>query len=161
MERVRVSGQRSGATLKPRNRSAVSARRFQARAGRWRSCVAWGAAVALVLPSIALLPAASTEFEDGATHSHHAGHVHAAHEHTAGESRLLDIPGSPTHPINHDCAPCQVIKYLTTSYLPQAEPAQLPSQPVGVAPSDRLHPPQNGARVTVSPPIRAPPHGSA
>jgi len=145
--------------LKPSNRSAVWARRFVARTGRLRSCVAWGAAVALILPSIALLPAASTGFEDGAAHAHHAGHRHAEHEHTAeGGSRLSDIPGSPTHPVNHDCAPCQVIKYLTASYLPQAEPAQLPSGPAGAPPSERPHPPQNGARVAVSPPIRAPPH---
>jgi hypothetical protein len=145
--------------LKPSNRSAVLALRFLSRTGRWRSCVAWGAAVALILPSIAVLPVASTGFEDGAAHPHHAGHLHAEREHTTdGGSRLSDIPGSPTHPINHDCAPCQVIKYLATSYLTQAEPAPLPSGPVGAPPSDRSHPPQNGARVTVSPPIRAPPH---
>lgn len=141
----------------PNYRSAVVPRRSLARAARWRSCVAWCTAVALILPSVALLPAASTEFESDV--AHHAEHLSAERDCAAavGGDRLSDIPGSPTHPVNHDCAPCQVIKYLATSFLPQAGLAPLPSGPIDAAPSDRLHQPQDGARVAVSPPIRAPP----
>lgn len=131
----------------PSYRSTVVPRRRLACAARWRSCVAWCTAVVLVLPSAALIPAASAGFESDVAH-------HAASE---GGNRLSDIPGSPTHPVNHDCAPCQVIKYLATSFLPQAGLAPLPSGPTDAAPSDRLHQSQEGARVAVLPPIRAPP----
>jgi hypothetical protein len=132
-------------------------RRALARAARWRSCVAWCTLVALILPSVALIPAPSAESESDV--AHHAEHVTAERDRAASEGgdRLSDIPGSPTHPVNHDCAPCQVIKYLTTSFLPQAGLAPLPSGPINAAPSESLHQPQESACVTVSPPIRAPP----
>jgi len=132
-------------------------RRSLARAARWRCRVAWCTAVALILPSVALLPAASTEFESDLAHD--AKHLSEERHHVAadGGERLSDIPGSLTHPINHDCAPCQVIKYLATSFLPQAELAPLPSGPIDAAPPDHLDQPQDSALVAVSPPIRAPP----
>jgi hypothetical protein len=141
----------------PSYRSTVVPRRYLARAARWRSCVAWCSAVALILPSLALIPAASAEFESDV--AHYAEHLNAERDHVASEGgeRLSDIPGSPTHPVNHGCAPCQVIKYLATSFLPQAGLAPLPSGPTDAAPSDRLHQRQEGARAAVSPPIRAPP----
>ena len=140
----------------PSYRSTVVPRRCLARATRWRSRVAWCTAVVLILPSVALIPAASAGFESYV--AHHAEHLIAERDHAASEGhRLSDIPGSPTHPVNHDCAPCQVIKYLATSFLPQAGLAPLPSGPTDAAPSDRLHQPHEGARVAVSPPIRAPP----
>jgi hypothetical protein len=137
--------------------STVVPRRRLACAARWRSCVAWCTAVVLILPSAALIPAASAGFESDV--AHHAEHLVAQRDHaaSAGGNRLSDIPGSPTHPVNHDCAPCQVIKYLATSFLPLAGLAPLPSGPTDAAPSDRLHQPQEGARVAVLPPIRAPP----
>ena len=141
----------------PSCRSTVVPRRYLARAARWRSCVAWCCAVALILPSVALIPAPSAGFDSDI--APHAEHLSAERDRAASEGgdRLSAIPGSPTHPVNHDCAPCQVIKYLATSFLPQAGLAPLPSGPTDAAPCDRLHQPQEGARVAVSPPIRAPP----
>jgi len=115
--------------------------------------------VALVLPSIALLPAAILGFESGVAHSHRAVHLGAEHDHAAeGGSRLAHSPFGPNHPVNHDCAPCQVIKYLATSYLPPAALAALPLGPVDASPSDCRHQPQDGGHVAVAPPIRAPPY---
>ncbi|HEV2977771.1 MAG TPA: hypothetical protein VG425_09305 [Casimicrobiaceae bacterium] len=145
----------------PSYRSTVMRRRSLARTARWRSCVAWCTAVALILPSVALIPAPSAGFESDV--ARHAEHLTAERDRAASEGgdRLSDVPGSPTHPVNHDCAPCQVIKYLATSFLPQAGLAPLPSGPIDAAPSDPLHQPREGARVAVSPPIRAPPGLSA
>jgi hypothetical protein len=149
---------RSEASLKPSYRIKLALPRRRARAGRWRSWVALCAAAALILPSVALLPAASLEFESEAAHVHHR--ASADRDDAAGDSRdrLSDIPGSPTHPINHNCTPCQVIKYLATSFLLQADSALLPSELNNAPPPDGWHQPQDIVRVAVSPPIRAPPH---
>jgi hypothetical protein len=126
--------------------------------------VALSAAVALILPSVVLQPAAILHVESGAEHSHHDHHHHAS-EHAGADGNasrhahvaLSDIPGSPTHPVNHDCPECQVIKYLATSCLPQASAPLLPSQHNDAPPSDRCHQPREIGRVAVLPPIRAPP----
>jgi hypothetical protein len=119
--------------------------------------VAWCAAVALILPSVALLPVASLGFESEAAHVHHGDH-----DGVVGDSglRLADVPGSPTHPVNHDCTPCQVIKYLTASVLSQAGFVLSPWVLKNAPPSDGRHPPQQIVRAAVSPPIRAPPSPS-
>jgi hypothetical protein len=137
--------------------------RFLARASRWRSWIACGAAVALVLPSVVLLPAAGLGFESEVAHGQLVGvHSDAERDRAGWHSReqLSDLPGGPTHPINHDCPQCRVIKYLSTSVLPQADIALLPLAPGDAAPSDGLHQPPDIARVTLIPPIRAPPHPS-
>jgi hypothetical protein len=151
----------SEASLKPSYRITLALPRRRGRAGQWRSWVALCAAVALILPSVALLPAASLEFESEAAHVHYgAEHPSADRDAVAGDSRdrLADIPGSPTHPTNHNCTPCQVIKYLATSFLLQADIALLPLELNDAPPPDGWQQPQDIARVAVSPPIRAPPH---
>jgi hypothetical protein len=120
----------------------------------WRSWVAWCAAVALILPSVALLPAVESEAAHVHSSAGHGEHAGAAGD---GRLRLADVPGSPTHPVNHDCTPCQVIKYLTASVLPQPGFALSPWARKDAPPSDGRHPPREIVRVTVSPPIRAPP----
>ena len=119
------------------------------------------AAVALMLPSVALLPAASLRLESEAGHAHH-GAKYLDYDGAAANSglRLADVPGSPTHPANHDCAPCQVIKYLSASVLPQTDMALSPLALNHAPPSDGHHQPQDIVRVTLSPPIRAPPSAS-
>jgi hypothetical protein len=149
---------RSEASLKPSYRITLGLLHRSARTGRWRCWVALCAAVSLILPSVALLPAASAGFESEAAHVHHGSS--ADRDDAAGDSRegLSDIPGSPTHPVNHDCTPCQVIKYLATSFLPQADLVVLPRELNDAPPPDRWHQPQDIVCVAVSPPIRAPPH---
>jgi hypothetical protein len=131
------------------------------RAGRWRSWVASCAAVALILPSVVFLPAASLGLESEAEHARHAAQ-HEPHDGAAEDSGLglADVPGSPTHPVNHDCAPCQIIKYLATGVLPQGNVVLSPMALHHAAPSDGHRQPLAIVRVTVSPPIRAPPSTS-
>jgi len=43
------------------------------------------------------------------THTAHATPSSATDEHPGDAS---DIPGSPTHPADHDCFPCQVLNHL-------------------------------------------------
>jgi hypothetical protein len=126
------------------------------RAGHWRSWVASCAAVALILPSLALLPATSLGLESEAGHARHG----AKHEPHDGAAELADVPGSPTHPVNHDCAPCQIIKYLATGVLPQGDVVLSPVALHHAPPSDGHRQPLAIVRVTVSPPIRAPPSTS-
>ena len=147
--------------MKPSSRIARALLRRPGRRSQWRFWVALGAAIALILPSVALLPGASLEFEPKAAHDHSgAEHSHADRSGAGGDSRarMSDIPGSPTHPINHDCTPCQVIKYLTTSFLPRADIALLPPEFNDAPPTDSRHQPDDIGRVAVSPPIRAPPY---
>ena len=131
------------------------------RVGRWQAWVALCAAVALILPSVALLPAASLGLESEAGHAHH-GAKYVAHDGAAEDSglRLADVPGSPTHPIDHDCAPCQIIKYLATGVLPQGDVVLSPVVLHHPLPSDGHRQLQAIVRVIVSPPIRAPPSTS-
>lgn len=149
-----------GASLKPSYRTVLALLRRPARAERWRSWVASCAAAALILPSVALLPAASDFGSE-------AAHVHPGAEHPGGDSdhaaldsraRLADIPGSSTHPVNHDCTTCQVIKYLATSFLPQADVAVVALEFNDAPPSTGRHRPPAILRVAVTPPIRAPPY---
>jgi hypothetical protein len=146
------------AALNPGYRTALASRRHPIRVSRWRSWVAWVAAVALILPSVALLPAAS-EVAHGHHGAHHAG---AEGDGVAGAAgaHLVAIPGSPTHPVNHDCTPCQVLKYLATSVLPQADLALVLLERIDAPPSGGRHPPQLAVRLAVAPPIRAPPSPS-
>jgi hypothetical protein len=142
--------------LKPIYRFEAASMRFPGRA-RWRSWTACCAAVALLLPSVALLPA--VDFDSAAVRGPVA-HPDSDRDHASRDSgeRLSDLPGGATHPINHDCIPCQVIKFLTTGFLPQAEFVPAPSGPGNVPPVDDLHQPQRLARVALIPPIRAPPY---
>src|SRR5215475_2177105 len=52
--------------------------------------------------------------------------VHAAAEHAGSASEAAShhhdedagVPGSPTHPADHDCAECRVLKHLSRCVLP-------------------------------------------
>jgi hypothetical protein len=75
---------------------------------RWRNCVAWSLFVALAWPSLGLLPWVESDFAA-------ADHVAAGHDarpETTHDHGASDIPGSPTHPADHNCFQCQVLKHL-------------------------------------------------
>jgi len=172
----------------PRRVRSPRCRRHRA---AWRSCVATFALVALVSTSLGPLPwlfvglpvAGHDHAESALTgpgpdthrgaheaagasrepHSHaeHAEHVHGIahdHRHYADAS---DIPGSPTHPLDHDCAPCQVLKHLSrcTIPLPFSLPAIALQRPMASSPQADPEPPR-AVLVASLPPVRAPPFRS-
>ena len=74
---------------------------------RFRALVARVLLVALLLPGVFSLTSPDPQWLLGVerepiAHHHPDG---TAHQHSA-------IPGSAGHPADHDCAPCQVLKYL-------------------------------------------------
>jgi len=130
---------------------------------RWRLGIAWCALVALAWPSLGLLPwVLDLPSDPVAAHaSLHAAlelpsgaHDHAAHDHGDETS---GIPGSPTHPADHDCFQCQVLKHLSRCTV---APLDLPAinLPSGEAVQPRVvcETPFVG-HVAILPPVRAPP----
>jgi hypothetical protein len=119
---------------------------------RWRGWLIVYVLLSLVWPAVGPMPwLIDFEPDDRAPLSADAsGDAH--HHHDASE-----IPGSPTHPDDHDCFQCQVIKHLARC---------VPSD--GSFPTVALvaaHPPQppiargssHAALVVPRPPIRGPP----
>jgi hypothetical protein len=101
--------------------------------------LAWLALVAIVWPSLGPAPwlvravllepvHAAGHAHDGGTHAHDGGthaHDHGADAHDSGAHAhahdatgaldAADLPGSPTHPIDHECFQCEVLKHLAQS----------------------------------------------
>jgi len=134
--------------------SAVAGMRILPRR-RWRAWVAWCAAFALVFPAVLPLPWTSPEVAASGSPTTDAG----SHRH-AEPNRHLDyseIPGSPTHPPDHNCFPCQVLKHLSRGLLPQPEfvapTLRLRDQPLRA----RHIEPEHAAHIGSLPPARAPP----
>ena len=118
--------------------------------------VAWIALVALAWPSLGALPWLAQP-----THAHVAGHSHA---HGSQPHRHIDpstIPGSPTHPADHNCFECQVLQHLARCVFPAPVTGIVPSiVACDVAPRVAVAlPPVHVA--TALPPARAPPSASA
>ena len=95
---------------------------------RWRTWAAWCAMAALVWNASTPLPWLLRDIESDTNDVSSAasdGHAHAAHRFDGA-----DIPGSPTHPDDHDCAQCEVLKHLARCVVP--DPVIVP--PVQVKP---------------------------
>ena len=127
---------------------------------RWRQMVAALALVALIFPSLGALPWIAASLVPGAViigpHAHAGDDGDAPHEHDAS-----DIPGSPLHPLDHDCFPCQVLAHLSRCALLEpaiATIAAVPSCPVQPRP---ITVPRIAASVAKLPPARAPPPSNA
>lgn len=140
--------------LRPRK---VSVRRSSP-CSRWRHLVAPLTLAALVLPSLGALPWIAADFvrDHGIVGQQElspaADHRDAHHEHNTS-----DIPGSPLHPIDHDCFPCKVLAQLSRCALyPPAilNVAVVPLCPVRPLPIAVL---RIAAAVAELPPVRAPP----
>jgi len=122
-----------------------------------------------ILPSIGLTIASSryamadrhdAHAEGGAVSHHHHG-AGSGHESHGGHSDFSDIPGSPTHPIDHDCFACQVLTHLARCIVdaPCVSTLEaLPGQPIrpGVAAVARA-----ARDVAHVPPARGPPFHNA
>src|SRR6516164_5624168 len=130
------------------------------RGARFRSWVVSCALLAVVWPSLGSLPwfalhAAAHQHTFAADDTDHdAGPTSPeGHRHTEAS----DVPGSPTHPADHDCFQCQVLKHLSRCVLAQP-PAPDAALPAGctVQPEARAQS-QHVGRVALLPPVRAPP----
>ena len=128
---------------------------------RWRRVVLAYTALALAWTAFGPLPWVILEFApvnlfaasaaDDATHD--ATHDADPPHHHDGSA----IPGSPTHPVDHDCFQCEVIKHLSRCILPDACTPTVPSRAVAnVGVDPRIELPHAGA-VAPHPPIRGPP----
>ncbi|HSS70159.1 MAG TPA: hypothetical protein VLQ46_05835 [Casimicrobiaceae bacterium] len=119
--------------------------------------------LALAWPSLGPLPwialAASPH------HHHHHDGAHDADdvdlEQAIHHFDASDIPGSPTHPSDHDCLQCQVLKHLSRCVLapPVAAEVMLPAG-CPVRPGVRAES-QHARDVALLPPVRAPPPRAA
>jgi hypothetical protein len=124
---------------------------------RWASFVACCALVALAWPSLGPLPWIALA---APPHHHHDVAHDAANVDGAQAGDRLDVsgvPGSPTHPADHDCFQCQVLKHLARCVLAQ------PVAPEVVLPAGRPVRPearsesQRARDLAFLPPVRAPP----
>jgi hypothetical protein len=90
----------------------------------WRPMLAAYVLLAVAWPAAGPLPWLAVEH--GALHyadRHEARHHADAQDadrngSAAAEHEDGDVPGSPTHPLDHDCAQCQVLKHLARCVLP-------------------------------------------
>jgi hypothetical protein len=123
----------------------------------WRVWLATYALVAIAWPSAGTLPwllfehgdeaPAAADFEaDGVAHRHH---------------EAADVPGSPTHPLDHDCAQCKVLKHLGRCVVPA--PVAPGAVPLAGAPLPvcAALAPRYASVAAERPPIRAPPSTEA
>jgi hypothetical protein len=137
-------------SLRPQRRAS--------RRGRWRLWVASYALAALVWPTLGPLPWLDLDLapdEPAATLQPALSDTgHALREHRTDAS---EIPGSPTHPIDHDCFQCQVLKHLARCVLALPAAPALPALAgAPVAPSLRAAAP-HAPRLAALPPARGPP----
>ena len=138
------------------NAIAAAQRRLPRRSTRgWRFWLAAYVLLAIAWPAAGPLPWVVLEHES----VHHAGGTHDAdHERSAPHAHGADdVPGSPTHPLDHDCAQCQVLKHLARCVPSDPVDASVP-QPAGAALQTGTVAEDAHASVTVyRPPIRGPP----
>jgi hypothetical protein len=126
-------------------------------ARRLRASIGGLLLLAIAWPSLGPLPYLVHDF---------APHVAAAATHGSDapdhhDDRAVDasaIPGSPTHPVDHDCAECEVLKHLSRCVLPILAVA-VPAPVLVAVPAPRVAVVAH-ARVNarfILPPVRAPP----
>lgn len=133
------------------------------RSARWQSWVACYALAALAWPSLGPLPWIALE---SLPHQHEAAQGTAefdAHEASpAGHSEhdASSVPGSPTHPIDHDCFQCQVLKHLARCVLAPPVAPEISPPPGCSVPSSSRAEPRYAGYVALLPPARGPPLAS-
>lgn len=129
-------------------------RRSALRSRWWYTCIAWYALLALAWPSLGPLPYLVHDF---GAHRHDARAQGTDDDHIDASS----IPGSPTHPIDHDCPECEVLKHLARCILPTPGIAVLAPVFVGVV-AQAIIVVRPCAWIALHlPPVRAPPAAAA
>jgi hypothetical protein len=130
------------------------------RRNAWRSWIAAYALVALAWPSLGLLPWVVMDVTaTGHAAEHQTQHAHATPSSATDEHHgdASDIPGSPTHPADHDCFQCQVLKHLARCVVPQLDPPAIPLQPGCAVQPDGQFESQWPGHIAALPPARGPP----
>src|SRR5437870_2907203 len=126
--------------------------------GPWRAWLAGYVLLALVWPAIGPLP----WLIDLAPESHRADRSASsgdsdAHAGLHSHVDASEIPGSPTHPDDHDCFQCQVIKHLARC-VPSACAQPIVALAAGGSPKPPIVAESIYAALAVPrPPIRGPP----
>jgi hypothetical protein len=126
------------------------------RARRWCRALAAYTFLALAWPSLGPLPWLVAGVP---AHVHvalaHDDASEASHDHRHADASA--IPGSPTHPIDHDCAECRVLKHLSRCVLttPTVDVPPSPALCTAALPAAVALPVTQVE--TFLPPVRAPP----
>ena len=150
--------------IMPPRRSHASGRRRSSRAG-WCRIVASFTLAALLFPSLGALPWIVVDLASIEADEHQQDRTvlgdgrDALHEHADDHDHdLADVPGSPLHPVDHDCFPCQVLACLSRcALLPPAVPVVAVAPPRPLRPPSRVVAPRVTVLAAVLPPVRAPP----
>jgi len=133
--------------------------RIRSGRARWRLWIACYVIAALVLPALGPLPWMLTGV-GGASHIVAAEpheHGSAAHVHHDHHDRS-DVPGSPTHPSDHNCLACQVLAQLGRCCAWWSPPAvEAAVVPCLLAILFAEAPLRLASRFALTPPARAPP----
>ncbi len=126
---------------------------------RLRAAIARAMVATLLLPAAFGLGGADPEWMLGidAAGDESARHAALDHRHESADDGkdYSIVPCSPGHPADHNCNPCQVLKYLA-SYLPQL-PLLLPAGAPSAFPPLVRREAQRAGHVASLPPSRAPP----
>ena len=128
-----------------------SRRRGRLRRRGWRYWVAWCALVALAWPSLGPLPFVVHDFDE---------HFAESGQHLHDGNHAVDvssIPGSPTHPDDHHCPECEVLKHLARCVPTVPPPAILSPVVVGLFTRHLAVAPRFAPNPVHVPPARAPP----
>jgi len=126
----------------------------------WRAWLIVYALLALAWPSTGALPWVVVDLADPVV-----AEAAPIHQHGAEPKKPLHghagLPGSPTHPLDHDCAPCQVLKHLARCILADTTtPGAAPPAGSPVVACVAIEP-RYASFVAALPPIRGPPLSSA
>ena len=117
----------------------------------WRIGIAWCALVALAWPSLGPLP--YVVHDSGERVDIADGQAHSGHHHVDASS----IPGSPTHPDDHHCPECEVLKHLARCVLALPTLDVLAPVVVGFITRRIVVPAFSAPNPVHVPPARAPP----
>jgi len=123
----------------------------------WRIWVATCALVAIAWPSAGPLPWLVFEPGDEIPAIADGGLERAAHAHHDAS----DVPGSPTHPPDHDCAQCKMLKHLARCMATAPLAAAAASLAGAPPPVCAAVAPRYASLAAERPPIRAPPPAEA
>jgi hypothetical protein len=138
-------------------RKAVMRRLRRRRAARlWRAVVAWGTLSAFLWPSVSALPwlwvAPTVALVAEHTHDDESGGLHL---HPHGEN--FAPPGSPAHPLDHDCPQCLALAHLMRCALPAPNPPSIAGSPAPAVDVYVAATPRPTCAFGAPPPIRSPP----